>query len=107
MILLVILSIVVAISFDKFRSVHPALCDVDEFDDDDDDSGDNEEAPQHHSPNNTSHNGKKKRSKRSSETTPTKHDAYICGRRNVRNMEKVTLLLPPVNGCIVDIIIVF
>lgn len=82
----------VAISFDKFRSVHPALCEDDEFNDDDIDSGDDEEIPQH-SPSSSSHSstgsGKKRRAKRSTETTPTKHDAYVCGRRNVRNMEKV------------------
>lgn len=79
----------VAISFDKFRSLHPALSEVDDIDDDDIDSGDNEEITQH-SPN-TSGGGssKKRRAKRSTETTPTKHDAYVCGRRNVRNMEKV------------------
>lgn len=83
--------IVVAISFDKFRSVHPALCDDEEFNDDGDDnldSGDNEEVTQR-SPSNGHSGGKKKRVKRSNETTPTKHDAYVCGRRNVRNMEKV------------------
>ena len=86
------LFIVVAISFDKFRSVHPALCEVDEYNDDDIDSGDNEEISTQHSPNNTSHSGnsKKRRAKRSSDTTPTKHDPYVCGRRNVRNMEKVS-----------------
>lgn len=78
----------IAISFDKYRSVHPALCEADEFNDDDIDSGDNEEKSQH-SPNTThpSGSGKKRRAKRSTET-PTKHDPYVCGRRNVRNMEK-------------------
>lgn len=86
--------ITVAISFDKYRSVHPALCEADEFNDDDIDSGDNEEKSQH-SPNTThpSGSGKKRRAKRSTETTPTKHDPYVCGRRNVRNMEKVILIV--------------
>ena len=83
-----LLSAVVAISYDKYRSVHPALCE-DEFNDDDIDSGDNEEISPRHNTQATSGSGKKKRSKRSTETTPTKHDAYVCGRRNVRNMEKV------------------
>lgn len=79
----------IAISFDKFRSVHPALCEDDDYNDDDIDSGDNEELPKQ-SPTNTHTNGsgKKRRNKRSAETTPTKHDPYVCGRRNVRNMEK-------------------
>ena len=70
------------------------MCEVDEFNDDDIDSGDNEEIPQH-SPNNShaSSSGKKRRAKRSTETTPTKHDPYVCGRRNVRNMEKVVLAM--------------
>ena len=100
------LFITVAISFDKYRSVHPALCEVDEFDDDDIDSGDDEQIPQR-SPNNThaSGSGKKRRAKRSTETTPTKHDPYVCGRRNVRNMEKVvsTMLAEVIN--IFDIIV--
>ena len=87
-----ILLSVVAISFDKFRSVHPALCEDDDYNDDDIDSGDNEELPKQ-SPTNTHTNGsgKKRRNKRSAETTPTKHDPYVCGRRNVRNMEKVNI----------------
>ena len=84
--------IIVAISFDKYRSVHPALSEADEFNDDDVDSGDNEEIPQH-SPNSAHGSGKKRRAKRSTETTPTKHDPYVCGRRNVRNMEKVILTM--------------
>ena len=84
--------ITVAISFDKYRSVHPALCEDDEYNDDDIDSGDDEEIPQHSPTNSHSTTGsssKKRRAKRSNETTPTKHDPYVCGRRNVRNMEKV------------------
>ena len=70
------------------------LCEADEFNDDDIDSGDNEEIPQH-SPNTThsSGSGKKRRVKRSTETTTTKHDPYVCGRRNVRNMEKVIIIM--------------
>jgi len=66
------------------------LCEDDEFNYDDIDSGDDEETSQP-SPN-SSHSGKKKRAKKSSETTPTKHDPYVCGRRHVRNMEKVILM---------------
>ncbi|XP_065898189.1 serine/threonine-protein kinase RIO3-like [Dysidea avara] len=74
----------IAISFEKFRSVHPALSEDDPHDDEALDSGDNEDV----SPPASGHGGKKKRGRRSNESTPTKHDLYICGRRHVRNMEK-------------------
>jgi len=61
------------------------LSEDDPHDDDALDSGDNEDVSK---PIN-GHSGKKKRGRRSNESTPTKHDLYICGRRHVRNMEKV------------------
>lgn len=72
-------------SFEKFRSVHPYLKGEGEEDDEDNDEAYDDEddfpvvghAPKSH-----------RRSKGVSEGTPTKHDADICGRKNVRTMEK-------------------
>ena len=75
-------------SFEKFRSVHPYLED-EEGEDNSDEPYDDGDFPILDRPS-KGH----RRSKGVSEGTPTKHDAEICGRRNVRTMEKFPLDFP-------------
>ena len=68
-------------SFEKYRSVHPYLEEEEQLDDDSYDEGDYHPAAE-----------KPAKSHRRSKGVPngktTKHDAVLCGRRNVKNMEK-------------------
>ncbi len=76
------LHVPVHVSFEKFRSVHPYLEEEEEESDEEFyDEGDFP-VPVNHPPK--SH----RRSKGVSIGTPTKHDAEMCGRKNVRTMEK-------------------
>ena len=80
---------IVHVSFEKFRSVHPYLEDQDRevddeaYDDDEDFPMIADRPPKSH-----------RRSKGVSEGTPTKHDAEMCGRKNVRTMEKFPPAFP-------------
>lgn len=70
---------VVHVSFEKYRSLHPYLEEKQQDSDDSYDEGDEpvELAPRSH-----------RRSKGVSVGMVTKHDAVLCGRKNVKNMEK-------------------
>lgn len=71
----------VHVSFEKYRSLHPSYLEDDEHSSDD--SYDERDDPPDLTPPKNH-----RRSKGVSAGSVTKHDAVLCGRRNVRNMEK-------------------
>ena len=73
---------VVHVSFEKYRSVPPFLREGDEQDEDDLYSGDEDPRPK------IAVSRGHRRSKGVPSGGVTKHDPIVCGRRNVKNMEK-------------------
>lgn len=72
------------VSFENFRSLHPSYLEEDQWSSDDEDSYDEDDdsTPDLKLPKN------QRRSKGVSVGMVTKHNAELCGRRNVKNMEK-------------------
>ena len=74
---------VVHVSFEKFRSLHPSFLEEDKEDEEDSSEESSEEASLHL----RGFRGHR-RSKGVPSGNVTKHDPVLCGRKNVKNMEK-------------------
>ena len=74
----------VRVSFEKYRSLPPSYLE-------DEPEGEEEWLGEVKAePASSSHSRGRRRSKGVSAGTPTKHDPVLCGRRNARNMERVS-----------------